>query len=70
MTNPDVANAYSARTGIGLDRLDDFLASWCVAPELHACTREANISDKVKALLPALINKETDLSAVAGAVAA
>ena len=55
MSDPDTVAEFGRVAGVAGGDVQGLFARWCVAPEHHACTREASMGDKVKALIPAML---------------
>ena len=55
MSDPGTVVDFERISGIGADDVPGLFSRWCVTPEPYACTREASMGDKVKALIPAML---------------
>ena len=55
MSDPGTIVDFERMSGIGADDVPGLFSRWCVTPEPYACTREASMGDKVKALIPAML---------------
>lgn len=67
MSDPGTVADFGRISGVGTDDVHGLFSRWCVTPEPYACTREASMADKVKALIPAMLAQDELLACMPSA---